>query len=1015
MTEIERARQDNGGAVALCGCGQDHQHHEQPHGDHPEQAHEHNHNHDHDDDQANHDHDHSHALTCDCGHDHAQGHTHGHDHGEEAAAAVAQPSTASVRYELSIAGLDCPDCAAKLAKGLGQLPGVQRAQVVYATGKAYLEVDETRFEPDTLPARVSERGYTLTNHRRLHAGSTYVYRVDGLDCADCAEKVRKRVSRIPGVSSASLSFATAKLTVVQTVAPELVLTAVKQAGYHATLEGGAQSKKTVFTITGMDCADCAKKLENRVNRLPGVNKAEINFAAGKMTVESELTPEAILKVVDEAGYHGEAEANQATQGARATELRVMGLDCADCAEKLRQRLEKLPGVSHVELNFGAGKLSIEHTAPLATVLTTISEAGYQAELASRPASSAPIEPWWANRRTQLTIVSGVLSGLGFALEAIHFESAAIISFLIAMVTGGFYVARSGFYALKSFSMDMNFLMTIAALGAAAIGQWDEAATVVFLFSLGNSLQAYTMDKTRQSIRALMDLSPKEALIRRNGHELRLPVDEVMVGDVMIVKPGEKVAMDGVVLSGHSAVNQAPITGESIPVDKGEGDEVFAGTINQQGALDVRVTRNAGDNTLARILHMVEEAQGQRAPSQQFVEVFARYYTPIVLFGAVALAIIPPLFFAQPFSTWFYRALQMLVISCPCALVISTPVSIVSAIGNASKQGILVKGGAHLEAAGALKVIAFDKTGTLTTGRPVVVDVHALRGEREQVLAIAAALEQRSEHPLAQAIVAYAKQAAVAIPAVTDFTAVVGKGATGHVAGIEYWIGSPRLLAEQGHGLVEAEPIIAQLQDEGKTAILLGDSEGVLGVFGLADQLRANAPKAVEQLRRAGIQHVVMLTGDNRGTAQAVAKQAGIDQYRAELLPQDKLTAVKSLLDQYGQVAMVGDGVNDAPALATATVGIAMGAAGTDAALETADMALMGDDLSKVAYAMDLSRRTLSIIKQNIVFSLVTKLIVLALAVVGYANLWLAVFADTGTALIVIANGMRLMRAKPSVE
>lgn len=908
--------------------------------------------------------------------------------------------------------MDCPDCAAKLAKGLGQLPGVQRAQVVYATGKAYLEVAEVGFEPDTLPARVAERGYTLTSQRRLHAGSTYVYRVDGLDCADCAEKVRKRVSRIPGVSSANLSFATAKLTVVQTVAPELVLTAVEQAGYRATLEGGAQTKKTTFTITGMDCADCAKKLENRVSRLPGVNKAEINFAAGKMTVDSDLSSELILKVVDEAGYHGEAEA---AQGARATELRVTGLDCADCAEKLRQRLAKLPGVSHVELNFGAGKLSIEHSAPLATILTTISEGGYQAELTSRNTAPTPVEPWWANRRTQLTIISGALSGAGFVLEAMHLETAAIISFLLAMVTGGFYVARSGFYALKSFSLDMNFLMTIAAIGAAAIGQWDEAATVVFLFSLGNSLQAYTMDKTRQSIRALMDLSPKEALIRRGGHELRLPVDEVMVGDMMIVKPGEKVAMDGVVLSGHSAINQAPITGESIPVDKGEGDEVFAGTINQQGALDVRVARNAGDNTLARILHMVEEAQGQRAPSQQFVEVFARYYTPIVTFGAVALAIIPPLFFAQPFSTWFYRALQMLVISCPCALVISTPVSIVSAIGNASKQGILVKGGAYLEAAGALKVIAFDKTGTLTTGRPVVVDVHSLRGEREQVLAIAAALEQRSEHPLAQAIVAHAKQAGVSIPAVTEFTAVVGKGATGEVAGTEYWIGSPRLLAEQGHGLVEAEQIIAKLQEEGKTAILLGDSQGVLGVFGLADELRANAPRALAQLRRAGIQQVVMLTGDNRGTAQAVAKQAGVDQYRAELLPQDKLAAVRSLLDQYGQVAMVGDGVNDAPALATATVGIAMGAAGTDAALETADMALMGDDLSKVAYAMDLSRRTLTIIKQNIVFSLITKLIVLVLAVVGYANLWLAVFADTGTALIVIANGMRLMRVRPPAE
>ncbi|MHB9092396.1 MAG: heavy metal translocating P-type ATPase, partial [Chloroflexota bacterium] len=538
------------------------------------------------------------------------------------------------------------------------------------------------------------------------------------------------------------------------------------------------------------------------------------------------------------------------------------------------------------------------------------------------------------------------------------------------------------------------------------------ATVVFLFGLGNVLEGYTMDRARGAIRSLMELAPVEARVRRGGREATVTAESVAVGEVVLVRPGERVPVDGRVVLGASAVNQAPITGESVPVEKSPDDEVFAGSIVEGGYLEVEATRPYAENTISRIARLVEEAQARRAPAQRFVERFSHYYTPTVLAGAVGVALLPWLVLGQPFDPWFYRALVLLVIACPCALVISTPVAIVSAIARAARLGILIKGGAYLEEAGRLRAVAFDKTGTLTVGRPEVTEVIPLDSlAADEVLGLAAAIEARSEHPLAAAVV---RRAAVApgngrVHAVSEFEALVGRGVRARVDGRTYYVGSPRLFADLGVPIANAEPQIEQLQSDGQSVLLLGTETSLLGAIGLADRVRPGAREAVDALKRAGVARVALLTGDNEATARAIARVVGADEYRAGLLPEDKVKAVADLRARHGAVAMVGDGVNDAPALAAANVGVAMGAAGTDVALETADIALMADDLGKVAVAVDLSRRALGIIRANIAFALLIKAVFLALTAAGLATLWMAILADTGASLLVTLNGMRLLR------
>ena len=558
-------------------------------------------------------------------------------------------------------------------------------------------------------------------------------------------------------------------------------------------------------------------------------------------------------------------------------------------------------------------------------------------------------------------------------------------------------------------------MTIAIIGASIIGEWAEGSIVVILFALSEVLERYSMDKARQSIRSLMDIAPKEALIRRNNVEQMIAVSDIQIGDIMIIKPGQKIAMDGVVIKGYSAINQSAITGESIPVEKKVDDEVFAGTLNEEGLLEVKVTKHVEDTTISKIIHLVEEAQGERAPAQAFVDKFAKYYTPIIMLIALLVAVVPPLFFGGDWDTWVYQGLSLLVVGCPCSLVISTPVSIVSAIGNSAKNGVLVKGGIYLEEIGGLQAIAFDKTGTLTKGKPVVTDFipYSQHMDEQKSLSIITALETLSQHPLASAIISKAMIDNVDYKSIEidNFSSITGKGVKGDVDGITYYIGSSKLFESSLEKSQSISQTYQSLQKQGKTAMLFGTESNILAIIAVADEVRESSKEVIAQLHKLGIAHTIMLTGDNNDTAQFIGKEIGVSDIKAELMPEDKLTYIKELKQTYGKVAMIGDGVNDAPALAASTVGIAMGGAGTDTALETADVALMGDDLKKLPFIVNLSRKTLKIIKQNITFSLGIKLLALLLVLPGWLTLWIAIVADMGATLLVTLNGLRLMKVK----
>ena len=771
-------------------------------------------------------------------------------------------------------------------------------------------------------------------------------------------------------------------------------------------------------IEGLDCPDCAAKVEQAVKKMPGVTEASLGFNTAKLQLQYDPAITGIpqvIKKVHSLGYVAREASSliEARQQNQSTIIRLEGLDCADCAAKLEKRVKAMPGVDSARVNYGAAKMEVNHQVPISEVLGVIEKMGYKGRLEGDAGSADLPAPFWRSNKYALsTLMAGTILVLAVLSQVLGAPIGWTHGLYMAVILlGGFLPAQAGLSILvNAHELDMNVLMMIAVVGAVALGQFEEGAAVVLLFSLGNALQAYSMDKTRNSIRMLMDLAPNEALVRRNGEEKTLSVQEIKLGDILIIRPGEKLAMDGRVIKGASAVDEKAITGESMPADKGLGDKVYAGSVNGYGALEIEVQKLVQDNTIARIITMVEDAQGQKAPSQQFVDRFARYYTPAVILAALLVASIPPLVLKQSFNQWVYQALGMLLVACPCALVISTPVAIVSAIGSAARQGVLIKGGAYLEEMGDISVIAFDKTGTLTRGEAELTDLIPWHGSEEKVLSLAAAIESRSEHPLAQAIVNYAQKQAVPVAAIENFQAVAGRGAYADLDGKRYYIGNLRFFEEQQRSpRNEERRAIEELQNEGKTVMLLGDKQRFLALLAVADALRDNSAQQISLLKRIGMDKIIMLTGDNERTAQAIARKVGVDEYRAGLLPEDKLNVIKDLLAQDQKVAMIGDGVNDAPALAMATVGIAMGAAGTDIALETADIALMADDLSKVAYTIDLGRRTLRIIKQNIAFSLLIKTSILLLVIPGWLTLWLAVLGDMGTSLLVTLNGMRLLK------
>ena len=693
-------------------------------------------------------------------------------------------------------------------------------------------------------------------------------------------------------------------------------------------------------------------------------------------------------------------------------FKIEGMDCREEVALLERRFKNMVGLEDFSADVMGQRLHVKYDAArlsTATIADAVADTGMRAWLEHEEpvTGSAPDE----RKRRYFVWNSGVALALGLTLDWWR-PGNGVAGYLFGWSIGSgiLAVGRRAWNSIRTRVLDINVLMIIAVAGACLLRQYLEAAAVIFLFAVAQALEARTLERARNAVRALMDLTPADALLRDATGERRVGVDTIPVGAVIVVRPGEKIPLDGEVVAGQSAVNQAPVTGESLPVERAPGDAVFAGTINGRGALDVRVTRLRRDTTLARIIHLVERAQAQRAPAQTLVERFASVYTPAVIALAAAVAVIPPLMFHAGWHAWLYRALVLLVVSCPCALVISTPVSIVAALAGAARKGVLIKGGMHLENTSKVRCVAFDKTGTLTRGTPEVVDVVSLNGAgAASIVALAASVEQRSTHPIAQAILDHASAAGIAAVPADDVSALAGRGAEGRVGGHRVLLGSHRLFEERQLCSPAIHDRLAAMDASGRTVVLVARDEQPIGIIAVADRLRESGRDAVDLLRAQGVERIVMLTGDSHGTAKAIAAELGVDEFRAELLPEDKVAAVEELRRTHGSVAMVGDGVNDAPALASADVGIAMGVAGSDAALETADVALMADELLRIPYTFRLSRATVRNIRMNLAISIVLKVAFVVAAVGGVATLWMAVLADTGASVLVIANALRLLR------
>ncbi|MCU0587760.1 MAG: heavy metal translocating P-type ATPase [Syntrophobacteraceae bacterium] len=721
-------------------------------------------------------------------------------------------------------------------------------------------------------------------------------------------------------------------------------------------------------------------------------------------------------------------------------FRIRGMCCAQEIGLLKDRVGPLVGGElNLQFDLLAGKMTVVILGTTVTeeaIRQAVSSAGMEAVPwdDACPAGTCPVAGTFWQRRGPLVLcaLSGLAMVAGIAIqtffagslldalaegspEEVGLHPLALASYGGAVLLGGWRIAPRALAAARALRPDMNLLMAVAVLGAMGIGEWLEAASVTFLFSLALLLESWSIGRARNAIKALIDISPLTArfLCPTDGDIEEAPVERVPVGATVLVRPGEKLPLDGVVTRGSTSIDQSSITGEPLPVAKGVGDEVYAGTINLEGSMEFRSTRPASDTTLARIIQMVEAAQSRRAPTEQFVERFARVYTPLMLGVACLIAVAPPLILGGNWASWLYQALVVLVIACPCSLVISTPVSIVAGLTTAARNGVLIKGGAYLEAPARLRAIAFDKTGTLTHGRPVVQQIVPLDDHtEEELLARAAALETHSTHPVAGAILRLADERGLSYTPAEHLTVLPGQGAQGVIDSRTYWIGSHRLLEEWGHETPEAHRIAEELENAGHSVVMMWTEDHVCGIMSLTDEIRFEAPAVVESLRSLGIERLILLTGDGERTGEAVAAATGVDRYQAELLPQDKVEVVVHLNEKYGRVAMVGDGINDAPALAASNLGIAMGAIGADAAIETADVALMSDDLTRLPWLIAHSRRTLAVIQQNIFFSLAVKILFLGMAAGGIATLWSAIAADMGASLLVIFNGLRLLGSGP---
>ena len=847
-------------------------------------------------------------------------------------------------------------------------------------------------------------------------GMPVVYRIDNMDCPTEEALIRNKLSGIAGIETLGFNLMGRTLTVTHTLdSPQPIERALSEIGMNAKRVGApepalAGAAVARYRIENMDCPTEEGLIRQKLSGMAGVKGLEFNLMQRTLAVSHELaSTEPVEKALAQIGMKAEP-LEQKAAGTRTT-LSIPKMDCPTEEGLIRAKLKDVPGVAGLEFNLVQRSLTLTHEpAALQPALAALAEIGMPAAV---PAAASP-EPAPETERTNWwpMIVSGVAATAAEIVEwsVGGFHWATVVLALVAIFTGGLPTYKKGWIALRNGNLNMNSLMSIAVTGAMIIGYWPEAAMVMFLFALAEVIEAKSLDRARRAIRDLMDLAPDTATVRRaDGSWKEVDAKQVAVGAIARTRPGERIALDGVVVSGHSTVDQAPITGESLPVEKAEGDPVFAGTINQAGSFEYRVTALASNSTLARIIHAVEAAHGSRAPTQRFVDKFSRIYTPAVFAVAIAFALVPPLVFGGAWMDWIYRALVLLVIACPCALVISTPVTIVSGLAAAARRGILIKGGAYLEEARHITLLALDKTGTLTHGKPRQTDFQPIAGQDAgMVRVIAASLAARSDHPVSTAIARAAEAAGIEGHEVSAFKALPGRGVEGQIGGLTYRLGNYRMLQEFGLSGGVLEKALQDYEREGKTVVYLANASSVLGFFAVADTLRETSREAVAELHRLGVK-TVLLTGDNAHTAAAIASQVGIDEAKGNLLPEDKLRIIEELGKKGGKIGMIGDGINDAPALARAHVGIAMGAAGTDTAIETADVALMDDDLRKVPVFLSLSRRTAAILKQNITIALGIKAVFIAMTVAGTATMWMAVFADMGASLLVVFNGMRLLR------
>ncbi|MBW5418713.1 MULTISPECIES: heavy metal translocating P-type ATPase [Gammaproteobacteria] len=772
------------------------------------------------------------------------------------------------------------------------------------------------------------------------------------------------------------------------------------------------SAQAVYRIENMDCPTEEALIRSKLAGLAGVAGLEFNLMQRTLAVRHELPSlspvEQALKAIGmQAVRMDQASAEQTTK------LSIAKMDCPTEETLIRNKLGTVAGVADLDFNLMQRTLSVRHANQvLPDVLVALQALGFEAQVVDTAEvaspSAAPVTTptnWWP---LGISLVTASAAEAVYWLHNGNHWSVVVLA-LVAVFTGGLSTYKKGWIALKNRNLNMNALMSIAVTGAMLIGHWPEAAMVMVLFALAEVIEAKSLDRARNAIRGLLDLTPEQATVQQaDGTWREVGAKQITIGARVRVKPGERIALDGEVLEGRSAVNQAPITGESLPVEKSPGDSVFAGTINESGSFEYRVTALANNSTLARIIHAVEAAQGSRAPTQRFVDQFARWYTPVVFGVAIAVALLPPLFMGAAWLDWIYRALVLLVVACPCALVISTPVSIVSGLAAAARHGILIKGGVYLEEGRKLRWLALDKTGTITHGKPAQTDFvtwgNALASDSRS---IAASLAARSDHPVSKAVAQAAQTDGVALLDVAEFNALPGRGVQGQINGETYHLGNQRMLEELGQRTPELEQRIAALETMGKTVVMLVSAKGVHALFAVADTIKESSRSAIAELHALGI-NTMMLTGDNPHTTQAIAAQAGIDRAQGNLLPDDKLREVE-LLAIKGKVGMVGDGINDAPALARADIGFAMGAAGTDTAIETADVALMDDNLGKIPTFVRLSRATAQVLMQNIVLALGIKAVFLVLTFTGQATMWMAVFADMGASLLVVGNGLRLLR------